>query len=154
MKGPCSSGAMTYKLQYAQTDTCGDGTYTDVPTDDSGDFKIINSSYVTDGQATTDVPSGLTNEETTFVAGQVKDTGNTTGGVTLDHEPVHGAGVCDPGHGQRGRGSELLFPAVTTLQGPALGTYSVYGQIDGFCRRREPRESCSRPGDGCFQHTE
>ena len=47
-------------------------------------FKIANSSYLIDGLATTDVASGLTNEETTFVPGQVKDTGNTTSGVTLE----------------------------------------------------------------------
>jgi gamma-glutamyltranspeptidase len=55
-----------------------------VGTDDSGPFKIADSSYLIDGQVTTDVPSGLTNEAATFVPGQVKDTGNTTSGVTLE----------------------------------------------------------------------
>ena len=82
-EGTIGSGAVTYKLQVAQTRPCGAGTYADVPTGDSGPFKIINSSYLVDGEATTDVTSGLTNEATTFVPGEVKDTGNTTGSVTL-----------------------------------------------------------------------
>jgi hypothetical protein len=82
-EGTTTSGAVTYKLQVAQTDTCGSGTYTDVPTDDSGYFKIIDSSYLTDGGATTDVANGLTDEASTFVPGQVKDSGNTTGSITL-----------------------------------------------------------------------
>ena len=50
-EGNIGSGAVTYKLQVAKTDTCGDGTYTDVATDDSGPFKMADSDYLTDGQA-------------------------------------------------------------------------------------------------------
>ena len=46
-------------------------------------FCVAGSTQLTDGAATTDVAGGLTNDATTFVAGQVKDAGSTTSAITL-----------------------------------------------------------------------
>ncbi|MBP7842409.1 DUF2341 domain-containing protein [Candidatus Woesebacteria bacterium] len=82
-EGAATTGAQTYQLEVAETGTCSGGTYSAVPTDTSGDWKISASTHVTDGDPTVNIASGLTDENTTFVAGEIKDTGNTTGNITL-----------------------------------------------------------------------
>lgn len=82
-EGGATTGAQTYQLEVAETGTCSSGTYAAVPTDTSGDWKISASTHFTDATATTNVTNGLTDENTTFVAGEIKDTGNTTGNITL-----------------------------------------------------------------------
>ena len=80
-EGGASSGAVTYQLQGAQSATCGTGTYVVVPVG-AWDWQVTDSTLLTDGSATTDW-GGVTNDATTFVAGQVKDAGNATAGITL-----------------------------------------------------------------------
>ena len=82
-EGGNSSGALTYQLQVAETATCSAGSYAAVPTDTSGDWQIVDSTYITDGEDTYNINPGLTDEATTFVTGDSKDTGNTTGSITL-----------------------------------------------------------------------
>ena len=53
-----------------------------MPTGAGSHWDIVGSANLTDGAATTNV-AGLTDENTTFVAGQVKDTGNQTTGINL-----------------------------------------------------------------------
>ena len=73
-----------YQLQSATTESCGAGTYSVVPTNTSGHWQIIGSSYFGDGDASTNVSSGLTDPSgAAFTAGQLKDTGTTTGSLTL-----------------------------------------------------------------------
>jgi hypothetical protein len=129
-EGTGGSGAVTYKLQVAQTDTCGSGTYTDVPTDDSGHFQIINSSYLTDAGATTDVTNGLTNESATFVPGQVKDTGNTTGSITLNTNQFTELEFAIQATDNSVLGANYCFRLYKESSGAALDTYSVYGEIE------------------------
>lgn len=75
--------APAFTLEVAQTATCSSGTYAPVLADYSGHWHIATSTQFTDGAATTNVAGGLTDENRSFVAGQIKDTGNTTGTVTL-----------------------------------------------------------------------
>jgi hypothetical protein len=83
-EGGESSGGVTYELQVAQASTCSSGSYNPVPTDTSGHWQIVGSAYITDGESTSNIDPGLTDEAATFVAGQLKDTGNTTGSITLN----------------------------------------------------------------------
>ncbi len=82
-EGGATSDATAYQLEVAETGTCSGGTYAAVPTDTSGDWQVSASAHFTDGDPTTNIASGLADENTTFVAGQIKDTGNTTGNITL-----------------------------------------------------------------------
>lgn len=82
-EGGTTTGAQTYQLEVAETGTCSSGTYAAVPTDTSGDWQVTASTHFTDGAATTNFSGSLTDENTTFVAGEIKDTGNTTGNITL-----------------------------------------------------------------------
>lgn len=74
----------SFQLQFAQTSNCSTGTYVAVPTDASGHWQIIDSTYLVDGESTTNVINGLTDENVNFVAGQVKDAGNTTSFISLE----------------------------------------------------------------------
>ena len=67
-------------LSTASPGSCEATSYLPLPT---ADWEIFDSTYLTDGTATTDVTDGLFNENTAFVAGQVKDAGNQTTGITL-----------------------------------------------------------------------
>ncbi|PIR48250.1 hypothetical protein COU80_05475 [Candidatus Peregrinibacteria bacterium CG10_big_fil_rev_8_21_14_0_10_55_24] len=73
------SAARTYKIQYGEkSTTCSAiGSWTDV---DAGNaFTVSDSSYITNGEATSAL---LTNAESySFTAGEGHDTGNTTGSI-------------------------------------------------------------------------
>jgi hypothetical protein len=80
-EGGTSTGAMTYRLEYALSTA---GPWTTVPASaTSEDWEMVDSIHFTDGQATVNVVPGLTDENTTFVAGQLKDTSSTTSAITL-----------------------------------------------------------------------
>ena len=83
-EGTVSSGAVSYQLQVAQTATCSSGTYAAVPTDNSGHWKVVGSANITDGAASSNISSSLTDEATTFVAGQLKDAGQHDRGHHLE----------------------------------------------------------------------
>jgi hypothetical protein len=88
-EGAATATGTTYRLEYAAQagGVCGGGdeTFAQVPvTATTEPFDIqADASGITDGSATTDVSGGLSNENTTFVAGEFKDTGNTTSGISL-----------------------------------------------------------------------
>lgn len=81
-EGTATSGSTTYQLMYGvlATTCAAIGTWTAVPTGSTEKLQIFASSNLTDGNATT---TQLTPENTSFVAGQVKDEGNQTTGITL-----------------------------------------------------------------------
>lgn len=78
-----TDAGVQFRLEYAETGTCSSGTYVTVPTDTSLHWQIADSSNLTDGDPTTNVASGLTDTNPNFVAGQVKDTGNTTSAISV-----------------------------------------------------------------------
>jgi hypothetical protein len=79
-----SSGSVQFQLQVAESSNCSSADYTPVPTDTSGDWQIVDSSYITsDGDPTSNVSLGLNDAGSSFVSGELKDAGNTTGGITL-----------------------------------------------------------------------
>lgn len=77
------SGSNQFTLEVASTTNCSSGTYAAVPTSAGQVWIMAASVNVTDGTATTNVVGGLTDNSTTFVAGQVKTIGNTTSAITL-----------------------------------------------------------------------
>ncbi|MHC4500152.1 MAG: hypothetical protein ACYS21_13670, partial [Planctomycetota bacterium] len=82
-EGILSSGGVTYQLQVAETATCGSGSYTAVPTVSTDHWQIVDSSYINEPEATSNISPGLADEATTWVDGELKDEGNTTGSITL-----------------------------------------------------------------------
>ncbi len=130
-EGSTSSGAVAYKLQVAQTSTCGSGTYTDVPAKGaagSAHWQVYPTSYLTDGAATTNVANGLTDENSTFVPGQVKDTGGTTGTITLTGSQFTEIEFAVKATGNAAGGANYCFRLVKA-DGSPLDTYTAYGQV-------------------------
>ncbi len=84
-EGTDPSGAITYRLEVSDPNpaSCSATTFSAVPTAATGHWQIVDSAYFSDGDPTSNIASGLTDENTTFVAGELKDTGNQTGGITL-----------------------------------------------------------------------
>jgi hypothetical protein len=85
-EGWTRGGGIQFKIQYAQAVSCAGASYSDVPTDTSLAWQIADSTNLTDGAATTNVSPGLTDENASFVAGQVKDTSNLTSAITITSE--------------------------------------------------------------------
>jgi hypothetical protein len=126
-EGAIGSGAVDYKLQVAETETCGSGVYTDVLTDDSGHWKVVDSSYLTDGGSSTNVANGLTDEGSSFVSGQVKDTGNTTGNITLNPDQFTEIEFAVTATENVTPGGHYCFRLVRTTGD--LNSYSVYAEV-------------------------
>jgi hypothetical protein len=126
-EGILSSGGVTYQLQVAETATCGSGTYSAVPTDSSGHWQIVDSTYITDGEPTVDNP-GLTNEATTFVPGEVKDAGNTTGSITLDVDEFTEIEFVIQATSNATDGGDYCFRLYDTTGASPLNTYSIYAE--------------------------
>lgn len=86
-EGWTRAGSQTFRLEVAQTTTCSSGTYAAVPaTATTEHWEMADSTNLTDGSSTTNVAGGLTDTNVSFVAGEAKDTGNTTGAITLTSE--------------------------------------------------------------------
>jgi hypothetical protein len=75
-----------FRIEYAETPTCSSGSYAAVSTDGSNHWQMSDSPNLTDGDPTTNVAGGLTDENAFFTAGQVKDTGNQTATTTITSE--------------------------------------------------------------------
>ena len=67
-------------LNTASPGTCAAATYVTLPT---ADWEIVDSTNFTDGDQTSNITPGLSDANTTFVPGQLKDAGNQTTGITL-----------------------------------------------------------------------
>jgi len=90
-EGSTSSAAVQYRLEYGQkiTTCAAISSWTDVGTGGGGDWDVVNTANLTDGNNTTNVASqangGVTDENTTFLTtnGAQKDTSSQTGSITL-----------------------------------------------------------------------
>ncbi|MHC4676907.1 MAG: hypothetical protein ACYTBZ_30860, partial [Planctomycetota bacterium] len=132
-EGGQSSGAVTYQLQVAETTDCSSGSYSAVPADASGHWQIVDSSYITDAESTSNIASGLTDEATTFVAGQLKDTGNTTGSITLGADEFTEIEYAVQATSNATDGGHYCFRLYDTTAGDTLDTYTQYAEASiGF----------------------
>ncbi len=83
-EGSIDSGAAQYRIEYGESSTgCSAiSSWTALPGGSSLHWQIIDSLNLTDGEATTNI-SGLTDENTTFKAGEAKDVDNQTSAIAL-----------------------------------------------------------------------
>ena len=128
-EGTASSGPVTYELQVAEAATCVAGTYSTVPTAAGGHWQVIDSSFITDGEATSDISPGLTNEATTFVAGELKDTGNTTGSITLAADEFTEIEFSVQALAAATDGGDYCFRLYDATNTQVLDTYNVYAEV-------------------------
>ena len=128
-EGGLTSGPVAYELQVAETATCSAGAYATVPTAASGHWQVIDSTFLTDGEATFNISPGLTDEATTFVAGQLKDAGNTTGSITLDPDEHTEIEFSVQATTNATNGGDYCFRLYDATNIQILNTYSVYAEV-------------------------
>lgn len=80
-EGASASGSIAYRLEVAETATCSSGSYTRIDSDP--DWEMVSSTNFADGDPTGNISSGLSDENTDFVSGELKESTDTTGGITL-----------------------------------------------------------------------
>ncbi len=82
-EGTNTSSSIPYRLEVSNTNptSCASATYTRV--DSSSHWNMISTTYFADGDATTNIVPGLTDENTTFVASQMKESNDQVAGVAL-----------------------------------------------------------------------
>jgi len=125
-EGWTRGGGVQFKIQYAQTSTCSNGSYVDIPTSTSLDWQIADSPNLTDGSSTTNI-SGMTPDNAFFVAGQVKDTGNLTSAITITSEDFTEIEYSLLATNNAINGGSYCFRLVKG-DGSLLDTYNVYAQ--------------------------
>ena len=85
-EGTASSGSVLYRLEVSQANptTCDAGGNTWTRVNSSADWNMALSTHFADADATQDINPGLTNENTTFVGGELKEsTDEVNTGITL-----------------------------------------------------------------------
>ena len=84
-EGTASSGSVLYRLEVSQANpgTCDAGGNTWTRIDTSTHWNMVASTYYADADPTTNINPGLTDENTTFVAGEMKEDG-----VGIDDETL------------------------------------------------------------------
>ena len=86
-EGTANHSGASYRIEYAQTATCSSGSYGPIPvTATTEHFNMVDAGGITDGSATTNIAvstGGITDANSTFKAGQFKDTGNMTSSISL-----------------------------------------------------------------------
>ena len=82
-EGANSSGSVRYRLEVSQADpaSCNAATYTRVDT--STHWNMVTTTYFADADPTSNIASGLTDGNTTFVAGELKESNDQTSGMIL-----------------------------------------------------------------------
>jgi len=127
-EGNLSSSAVTYQLQVAETATCSSGSYSAVPTGSSGHWQIVDSTYITDGEATSNIVPGLFDEATAFVPGELKDAGNATGSITLAPDEFTEIEFAIQATGNSTPGGNYCFRLYDSTAATPLDSYDVYAQ--------------------------
>lgn len=127
-EGIGGSGTVTYELQVAETATCSAGTYTTVPTTSTDHWQIVDSSFITDGEATNNSPD-LTDDASTFVAGELKDAGNTTGAITLASDELTEIEFAVQATTNATDGGDYCFRLYDATNNQVLDSYTVYAEV-------------------------
>jgi hypothetical protein len=132
-EGAVTSGPVEYRLQAARSGSCATATYTDVPVAATWEWQVADSPNFLDGDATTNVTGGVTDEATTFIAGQMKDTGNSTvGGITLDADEFTEIEFAVRATASAVSGAGYCFRLYDATNDRPLDGYSAYAQATPY----------------------
>ncbi len=132
------ASSITFRLEVSEPNpaNCAGATYTGIDTDTHWDMSA--STFFTDGDNTTNIIPGLTDESSVFIAGKIKDTADQTTGISLagdrfteleysivsTNNAQDGATYCfrvtNAGSETSFSYSESKFPVVTLSGGPTI----------------------------------
>jgi hypothetical protein len=125
------------QLEVAEKSTdCASSTYSAVPTGSAGHWQIINSTYFTDPVATSNVTDQDTNDALTdptggsFVAGQLKDAGNTTANITLANSDFTEVEFNVQATTNATDAGEYCFRLYDSNNSKTLDNYTMYAQVN------------------------
>ena len=105
-----------------------DAANTSVPTGSAGHWQIVDSVYITDGEPTSNFVPGLFAEATTFVLGELKDTGNVTSGITLASDEFTEVEYAIQATENSTPGGNYCFHLYDSTAAGVLDTYDVYAE--------------------------
>jgi len=125
--GGGTSGDVSYELQVQETATCGSGTYTAV--DSSSHWNIVDSTYVTGGDPSSNVTDGLTDPGgSSFVAGELEDRVDSTDTIELLANKFTEIEFAVQATTSATDGGDYCFKLVKAASGD-LDSYSQYAQV-------------------------
>jgi hypothetical protein len=129
-----------------------------VPTDNSGHWQIVDSSYITEPQATSDIPAGLSDPVgSTFIQGEVKEVDNTTGSIPLDACEYTEIEFVIQATGNATNSGDYCFQLYDTTNNKTL-SYSKYAEVslaDGTFSYRKPITfPAANVGTSCSPYTD
>ena len=124
-----STGPFDYRLEVSgpEPTSCTAASYTRVDSDDNWD--VVASSVFTDGDPTSNLDPGLTDENTTFVTGQKEETSDQLGStITLTNTQFTEIEYNLQASSTAVEGATYCF-RVTDASDASLFTYTTYGQV-------------------------
>jgi hypothetical protein len=125
-EGTADSLSTEYLLEYA---TSTDGPWEAVPVSATTEhWEMVNSTYFTDGASTSNIDPGLSDENTAFVLGELKDTSNQTAGITLSSTEFTEIEYCIRATANVTRPKTYYFRL--TNAGTPLDSYIIYGRVN------------------------
>ena len=82
------SGDINYRIEYGEkVNNCEDIiAWQALPNNDILHWRIIDSTYFSDGDSTTNIADGLSDENISFIPGEIKDANNQTLGIKLEDD--------------------------------------------------------------------
>ncbi|MGD8382736.1 MAG: DUF2341 domain-containing protein, partial [Syntrophobacterales bacterium] len=127
-EGPANDpGPTTYRLEYA-TSTAGPWTPVEVAgVSTNAHWQMVDSSYYTDGAPSSNIDPGLTDENGSFLAGELIDTSNLTANLALTTTQFTEIEYCFQATSKAVPGVTYYFRL--TDDGTDLHDYTQYGQI-------------------------
>ena len=128
-EGAIGSGPVPYQLQVAETSNCSIGAYATVPAAPGNHWQILDSAFITDGEPTTNIVPGLTDEGVSFITGQVRDNGNTTGLINLDVDEFTEIEFVLRANPIATNGGDYCFRLIDSGTPSPLPVYSVFGEV-------------------------
>jgi len=125
-EGTADSLSTEYLLEYA---TSTDGPWEAIPVSATTEhWEMVNSTYFTDGASTSNIDPGLSDENTAFVLGELKDTSNQTAGMLLSSTQFTEIEYCIGATANVTRPETYYFRL--TNAGTPLDSYIIYGRVN------------------------
>ncbi len=114
--------AIGYQLQVARTASCSNGTYAALGS--SAEWQMVDSSFVTNGEQTANLPAGLSDPASmSFIPGKSHDTTDTSGVIGLGTNEFTELEFAVQATSSSVAGGDYCFRLIDATHGAPLGSY-------------------------------